>query len=153
MGQKRNLGLLICVMSRQVSNVLVSVSDLSHWCLEFGRVEVLTVRDDGTQTHCSLLVFDTYFSTAIQSFTGFRSAKPAHLVLLKIQKKSASGSEEHLHLKHPNQQEDTSGANALALFLVTVYVIRKETENVMALINSSHSLLKAFLLVLTTFHQ
>lgn len=32
-------------------------------------------------------------------------------------------------------------------------MIRKETENVMALINSSHSLLKAFLLVLTTFHQ
>lgn len=102
MGWKRNLGLLICVMSRQVSNVLISVSDISHWCLKFGEVEISAVRDDGKQTRCSLLVFDTYFSTAIQSFTGFRSAKPAYLVLLKTQKKSASGSEEHLHLKHTN---------------------------------------------------
>lgn len=82
--------------------MLVSVSGISHQYLEFGRIEILTVRDDGKQTCCSLLVFNTYFSTEIQSFTGFRSAKPAHFVLFKKKKKSASGSEEHLHLKHAN---------------------------------------------------
>lgn len=46
MGWKMNLGLLICVLSRQVSKVPVSVPGISHWCLEFGRVKILTARGD-----------------------------------------------------------------------------------------------------------